>query len=164
MNRQHRINREITHAQVRVISASGDQMGIMTITEALRKAEEHDVDLVEFAPKAVPPVCKIIDYGKFLYQIQKSTVKQKTFELKEIQLRVTIDDGDYKVKLRKAQEFLNEGHKVKLSLRFKGREIIHKELGYELFTRFQTDSAGIVETHPRLEGKQMLMIIAPNKK
>jgi len=141
-------------------------MGVMTVFEALTLAEEKNLDLVEFAPTAVPPVCKMIDYGKFLYQLQKSTQRQKTPELKEIQLRPSVDEGDYKIKVRKIIEFLTDGHKVKVALRFKGREITHREIGDALLTRLQDDTKahGNVESYPKLEGKQMIMVLSPQKK
>lgn len=144
----------------------GAQLGIMPIISALQEAEKQNLDLVEIAPAASPPVCKIVDYGKFLYAEQKGIKRQKSFELKEIKFRPTIDTHDFVVKINKILAFLNEGHKVKVSLKFKGREITHKELGVELFKRIQTTVShlGSVDAGAKMEGYQMIMIISPKKK
>ena len=152
------------------MAENGDQLGIKTVVEALRLAEEQNVDLVEIAPLAVPPVCKLMDYGKFRYREQKKAheakLKQKQIQVKEIKFRPGTDEGDYKIKLGKLIEFLEEGDKAKVTLRFRGREMAHKEFGERLLQRVQKDldAVGLVEQFPRLEGRQMVMVIAPKKK
>jgi translation initiation factor IF-3 len=155
---------------VRLVAENGDQLGIKTVTEALRLAEEANVDLVEIAPLAVPPVCKLMDYGKFRYREQKKAheakLKQKQIQVKEIKFRPGTDEGDYKIKLGKLVQFLEEGDKAKVTLRFRGREMAHKEFGERLLERVRKDldPVGLVEQFPRLEGKQMVMVLAPKKK
>jgi translation initiation factor IF-3 len=155
---------------VRLVAENGDQLGIKTVNEALRLAEESNVDLVEIAPLAVPPVCKLMDYGKFRYREQKkeheAKRKQKQIQVKEIKFRPGTDEGDYKIKLQKLIEFLEEGDKAKVTLRFRGREMAHKEFGERLLERVRKDldAVGMVEQFPKLEGRQMVMVIAPKKK
>jgi translation initiation factor IF-3 len=155
---------------VRLVADNGDQLGIQPIAEALRLAEEQNVDLVEIAPLAVPPVCKLMDYGKFRYREQKKAheakLKQKQIQVKEIKFRPGTDEGDYKIKLGKLVQFLEEGDKAKVTLRFRGREMAHKEFGERLLERVRKDldEVGLVEQFPRLEGRQMVMVIAPKKK
>jgi translation initiation factor IF-3 len=155
---------------VRLVAENGDQLGIKTVVEALRLAEEQNVDLVEIAPLAVPPVCKLMDYGKFRYREQKkeheAKRKQKQIQVKEIKFRPGTDEGDYKIKLGKLIQFLEEGDKAKVTLRFRGREMAHKEFGERLLQRVQKDldAVGLVEQFPRLEGRQMVMVLAPKKK
>jgi translation initiation factor IF-3 len=155
---------------VRLVAENGDQLGIKTVVEALRLAEEANVDLVEIAPLAVPPVCKLMDYGKFRYREQKKAheakLKQKQIQVKEIKFRPGTDEGDYKIKLGKLIQFLDEGDKAKVTLRFRGREMAHKEFGERLLERVRKDldAVGLVEQFPRLEGRQMVMVIAPKKK
>jgi translation initiation factor IF-3 len=155
---------------VRLVAENGDQLGIKTVTEALRLAEEANVDLVEIAPLAVPPVCKLMDYGKFRYREQKKAheakLKQKQIQVKEIKFRPGTDEGDYKIKLNKLIQFLEEGDKAKVTLRFRGREMAHKEFGERLLERVRKDldAVGLVEQFPRLEGRQMVMVLAPKKK
>jgi translation initiation factor IF-3 len=155
---------------VRLVAENGDQLGIKTVTEALRLAEEANVDLVEIAPLAVPPVCKLMDFGKFRYREQKkeheAKRKQKQIQVKEIKFRPGTDEGDYKIKLQKLIEFLEEGDKAKVTLRFRGREMAHKEFGERLLERVKKDldAVGLVEQFPRLEGRQMVMVLAPKKK
>jgi translation initiation factor IF-3 len=155
---------------VRLVAENGDQLGIKTTLEALRLAEEANVDLVEIAPLANPPVCKLMDYGKFRYREQKKAheakLKQKQIQVKEIKFRPGTDEGDYKIKLGKLIEFLEEGDKAKVTLRFRGREMAHKEFGERLLQRVQKDldAVGLVEQFPRLEGRQMVMVLAPKKK
>jgi len=155
---------------VRLVAENGDQLGIKTVNEALRLAEEANVDLVEIAPLAVPPVCKLMDYGKFRYREQKKAheakLKQKQIQVKEIKFRPGTDEGDYKIKLGKLLQFLDEGDKAKVTLRFRGREMAHKEFGERLLERVRKDldAVGLVEQFPRLEGRQMVMVIAPKKK
>jgi len=155
---------------VRLVAENGDQLGIQPVAEALRMAEEKNVDLVEIAPLANPPVCKLMDYGKFRYREQKKAhedkLKQKQIQVKEIKLRPGTDEGDYKIKLGKLIEFLAEGDKAKVTLRFRGREMAHKEFGERLLERVRKDldPYGLVEQFPRLEGRQMVMVLAPKKK
>jgi translation initiation factor IF-3 len=155
---------------VRLVAENGDQLGIVPVLEALRKAEEANVDLVEIAPLANPPVCKLMDYGKFRYREQKKAheakLKQKQIQVKEIKFRPGTDEGDYKIKLNKLNQFLEEGDKAKITLRFRGREMAHKEFGERLLERVRKDleAIGVVEQFPRLEGRQMVMVMAPKKK
>lgn len=165
-----RINGEIDAPQVRLIGQDGVQLGIVSLREALIKAEEAELDLVEIAPQARPPVCKIMDYGKFKYQEQKkrheAKLKQKQIQVKEIKFRPNTDEADYQVKLRNLVRFLTEGDKTKVTLRFRGREITHQELGVRLLKRIEEDlkEYGSVEQFPKLEGRQMVMVLAPKKK
>src|SRR5918997_2536697 len=169
-SRSQRINREITAPEVRLVAENGDQLGIRSVQEALRLAEESNVDLGEIAPLANPPVCKLMDYGKFRYREQKKAheakLKQKQIQVKEIKFRPGTDEGDYKIKLGKLVQFLEEGDKAKVTLRFRGREMAHKEFGERLLQRVQKDldAVGVVEQFPRLEGRQMVMVLAPKKK
>jgi translation initiation factor IF-3 len=155
---------------VRLVADNGDQLGIKTVAEALRLAEEQNVDLVEIAPLANPPVCKLMDYGKFRYREQKKAheakLKQKQIQVKEIKFRPGTDEGDYKIKLNKLVQFLEEGDKAKVTLRFRGREMAHKEFGERLLERVRKDldAVGMVEQFPKLEGRQMVMVLAPKKK
>jgi translation initiation factor IF-3 len=170
LERSQRINREITAPEVRLVAENGDQLGIKTVPEALRLAEEANVDLVEIAPLANPPVCKLMDYGKFRYREQKkeheAKRKQKQIQVKEIKFRPGTDEGDYKIKLGKLIQFLDEGDKAKVTLRFRGREMAHKEFGERLLERVRKDldAHGMVEQFPKLEGRQMVMVLAPKKK
>jgi len=170
LERSQRINREITAPEVRLVAENGDQLGIKTVVEALKLAEEQNVDLVEIAPLAVPPVCKLMDYGKFRYREQKKAheakLKQKQIQVKEIKFRPGTDEGDYKIKLGKLIQFLEEGDKAKVTLRFRGREMAHKEFGERLLERVKKDldAVGLVEQYPKLEGRQMVMVLAPKKK
>ena len=155
---------------MRLVAENGDQLGIKTVVEALKLAEEQNVDLVEIAPLAVPPVCKLMDYGKFRYREQKKAheakLKQKQIQVKEIKFRPGTDEGDYKIKLGKLIAFLEEGDKAKVTLRFRGREMAHKEFGERLLDRVRKDldAIGVVEQYPKLEGRQMVMVLAPKKK
>lgn len=155
---------------MRLIGIEGEQLGIVRTLEAIRMAEENDVDLVEIAPQAAPPVAKLMDYGKFRYQEQKKAQeaksKQKQVQIKEIKFRPGTDDGDYQVKLRALTRFLEEGDKCKVTLRFRGREMAHQEIGARLLERVRQDldELGQVEQMPKLEGRQMVMMIAPKKK
>jgi len=156
--------------EVRLSGPNNEPLGIVSLSEALRMAGEHDVDLVEIAPTAQPPVCRLMDYGKFKYQEQKKAAeaksKQKVIEVKEIKFRPGTDDGDYNIKLRNIRRFLEEGDKCKITLRFRGREITHQEIGMALLQRLRDDLGDsiIVEQFPKLEGRQMIMMIAPGKK
>jgi len=168
--RAQRINAEITSPQVRLVAENGDQLGVVAVVDALKMAEEQNVDLVEIAPTAVPPVCKLMDYGKFRYREQKKAheakLKQKQIQVKEIKFRPGTDDGDYKIKLGKLVQFLEEGDKAKVTLRFRGREMAHQEFGVRLLERVKADldAVGVVEQFPKLEGRQMVMVIGPKKK
>ena len=156
--------------RVRVLGAEGEQLGIMETRDAIRAAEELGMDLVEIQPNGDPPVYKIMDYGKFKFEAQKKASaakkKQKQVEIKEVKFRPVTDEGDYQIKLRKMREFLEEGDKVKVTIRFRGREMSHQDLGQNLARRVQTDIGedGVVESFPRLEGRQMVMMIGPKKK
>ena len=156
--------------EVRLNGPNNEPLGIVPIQEALRMAGDLDVDLVEIAATAVPPVCRLMDYGKFKYQEQKKAAeakaKQTVIEIKEVKFRPATDDGDYNIKLRNIRRFLAEGDKVKVTLRFRGREITHQELGMALLDRVRADLADtiIVEQFPKLEGRQMIMMIAPGRK
>ena len=156
--------------EVRLSGPDNEPLGVVTITEALRLAGEADVDLVEISPTAVPPVCRLMDYGKFKYAEQKKAAeaksKQKVIEIKEIKFRPGTDDGDYNIKVRNIKRFLDEGDKCKITLRFRGREITHQELGLALLARIRDELADliVVEQFPKLEGRQMVMMIAPGRK
>lgn len=156
--------------EVRVSGPNNEPIGVLSLTEALRMAGDLDVDLVEISPTAVPPVCRLMDYGKFKYQEQKKAAeaksKQKVIEVKEIKFRPGTDDGDYNIKLRNIKRFLDEGDKCKITLRFRGREITHQEIGMALLQRIRDELADliVVEQFPKLEGRQMVMMIAPGKK
>lgn len=162
-----RINREIRAREVQLIDAQGHNLGIVQAPEAQRLADEAGLDLVEIVPTADPPVCKILDYGKFRFLEQKKAAearkKQKVVEIKEIKLRPGIDDHDYGVKMRSVRRFFEEGDKVKVTLRFRGREMAHQELGYKLLERVRNETLPFakVETEPSIEGRQMVMILAP---
>ena len=164
------INENITAREVRLIGADGEQIGIVSIDEALRVAEEAKLDLVEISADAVPPVCRIMDYGKHLFEKKKQAAiakkNQHQQQITEIKFRPGTEEGDYQVKLRNLVRFLNEGDKAKVSLRFRGREMAHQELGMELLKRVEADLAeiGTVEQHPKLEGRQLMMVIAPKKR
>jgi translation initiation factor IF-3 len=155
---------------VRVVNHDGEQLGIVSIEKANRLAEEAKLDLVEIAPNAEPPVCRIMDYGKFRFEegkkLQQAKKKQKQIQVKEIKFRPGTDIGDYKIKLRKLTEFLEEGDRVKVTLRFRGREMAHQELGLELLQRVKhdLDDYGVVEQDPKSEGRMMVMVMAPKKR
>ncbi|PVE45451.1 translation initiation factor IF-3 [Pararhodobacter sp.] len=162
-----RVNDRIRAPEVRLIGAEGENIGVVPPARAMALAEEAGLDLVEISPNAVPPVCKIMDFGKFKYEQQKREAearkKQKIIEIKEIKFRPGTDTHDYDVKMRAVQKFLEEGDKVKVTLRFKGREMAHQELGMELLNRVASDvtEIGKIENMPKLEGRQMVMMIAP---
>ena len=168
--RKHRLNREIQAPEVRLSGPNNEPLGIVPIMEALRMAGEQDVDLVEIAATAVPPVCRLMDYGKFKYQEQKKAAeakaKQTVIDIKEVKFRPGTDDGDYNVKMRNIKRFLAEGDKVKVTLRFRGREITHQNLGMDLLNRIRDELADtiLVEQFPKLEGRQMIMMVAPARK
>jgi len=155
---------------VRLIGVDGEALGIVKIAEAVRLSEQADVDLVEIAPTAQPPVCRLMDFGKFKYQEQKrqheAKLKQKIIQVKEVKFRPGTDEGDYQVKLRNLKRFLEEGDKAKVTLRFRGREMAHQELGMRVLERVRDDllDTAIVEAMPKLEGRQMVMVLSPKKK
>ena len=162
-----RINDEIRVREVHLIDAEGHNLGNVQIADALAKAQEAGLDLVEISPNATPPVCKLLDFGKYKYQEQKKQAearkKQKVVEVKEIKFRPMIDDHDYDVKMRSMKRFFEEGDKVKVTLRFRGREMAHQELGVKLLDRVKDDTVKIakIESEPRVEGRQMVMVLAP---
>lgn len=161
------MNFEIDVPQVRLIDAAGENRGVVSIREAIRLAEEAGLDLCEISPNAAPPVCKILDFGKYKYEAQKKAAearkKQKVIEIKEIKLRPGIDTHDYDVKMKAMHRFLDEGDKVKVTLRFRGREMAHQELGMKVLERVRDDLAdkAKVESSPKMEGRQMTMVISP---
>ncbi|HEY5622993.1 MAG TPA: translation initiation factor IF-3 [Gammaproteobacteria bacterium] len=165
-----RRNEEITTPDVRVIGANGEQVGVMPIEEALEKALAEGMDLVEVAPNSDPPVCRVMDYGKFVFEqskkAQSARRKQKQIHVKEIKFRPGTEEGDYQIKLRNLIKFLTNGDKTKVTLRFRGREMAHQEVGVELLKRVRNDleEHGVVEQMPQLEGRQMVMILAPKKR
>ena len=165
-----RVNGEINCPEVRLVGVEGEPIGIVKIEEAMRLAEENDIELVEIAPTAKPPVARLMDYGKFKYRESKKAheakLKQKQIQGKEVKFRPGTDEGDYKIKVRNLIRFLTEGDKAKVTLRFRGREMAHQELGVQLLKRVEADlsAVGIVEQWPKLEGRQMVMIVAPRKK
>ncbi|HEX7073661.1 MAG TPA: translation initiation factor IF-3 [Hyphomicrobiaceae bacterium] len=162
-----RINEAIRAREVRLIDENGQNLGIVSRFEALERASAAGLDLVEVSPDANPPVCKILDFGKFKYQEQKKAAEarkhQKIVEVKEIKMRPSIDDHDYDVKMRSIKRFFDEGDKVKITLRFRGREMAHQHIGYDLLQRVKADLGDLakVEAEPRLEGRQMVMVLAP---
>jgi translation initiation factor IF-3 len=162
-----RVNEEIRVPQVRLIDQDGEMIGVMSAREALIRAYDVGLDLLEISPNAVPPVVKILDYGKYKYEQQKKAnearKRQKVVEIKEIKVRPNIDDHDYDVKMRQAKEFISEGDKVKVTLRFRGREMAHQDLGLKVLDRIRTEMAELtkVEQMPRLENRQMIMVLAP---
>src|SRR6202051_4241039 len=162
-----RTNDEIRNAQVQLIDQNGTNHGIVETAAAVKMAMDAGMDLVEISPNTNPPVCKIMDYGKYKYQAQKKAAearkKQKVVEVKEIKLRPMIDDHDYEVKMRSMQRFFEEGDKVKVTLRFRGREMAHQELGTQLLNRVKDDNSKLakIEQEPRFEGRQVVMVLAP---
>jgi len=162
-----RVNEDIDVPKVRLIGADGENIGVVTAREAMNYADEAGLDLVEISPNADPPVCKILDYGKYKYEAQKkkneAKKKQKVIDVKEIKLRPNIDDHDYDVKMRNMRRFLSDGDKVKVTLRFRGREMAHQELGVDVLNRVRTDTDEIakVEQEAKMEGRQMVMVVAP---
>ncbi|WP_251452339.1 translation initiation factor IF-3 [Parasutterella muris] len=168
--RTHRINGEIRVPEVRLTGLDGEMIGIVKTSQALAMAEEADVDLVEVAPNARPPVCRLMDYGKFRYQEQKKAqeakAKQKVIQIKEVKFRPQTDKNDYDTKIRALTRFITDGNKAKVTLRYRGREMAHQEFGTDLLNRVKEDLAEIaqVESFPKLEGRQMIMVLAPKKK
>lgn len=155
---------------MRLVGVDGEPIGVVKLAEAFRMSEEGDLDLVEIAPQAQPPVCRLMDYGKFKYQESKKAheakLKQKVIQIKEVKFRPGTDEGDYQVKLRNLQRFLDEGDKTKITLRFRGREMAHQEIGMRVLERLRADldEIGQVEQMPKMEGRQMIMVLAPKKK
>lgn len=163
------LNEDILAREVRLIGAEGDQVGIVSRDEALAEARKASLDLVLIAPDAEPPVAKIMDYGKHLFELKKTKAaqrkKQKQIQVKEIKFRPGTEDGDYKIKLRNLIRFLEDGDKAKISLRFRGREVAHPEIGMQLMSRIEEDlkDYGVVESAPKFEGRQVIMVLAPRK-
>lgn len=164
-----RINEEIRSAEVRLIDGEGNQLGVVATREARRMSEEAGMDLVEVSPDAKPPVCRIMNFGKFTFQQNKRKAaakkKQKQTQLKEVKLRPATEEADYQVKLRNIVRFLEQGDKAKITLRFRGREMAHPELGMQLLERIivDLDACGVVEQRPKMEGRQFVMVIGPKK-
>ncbi len=164
------LNEEIRASNVRLVGADGGQRGIVSRDEALSEARISGLDLVLVAPEAEPPVCKVMDYGKHLFELKKTKAaqrkKQKQIQVKEIKFRPGTEEGDYQVKLRNLKRFLEEGDKAKVSLRFRGREVVHPEIGMDLMSRIaeDLDEFGQVEAEPKFEGRQVVMVLAPRKK
>ena len=159
----------ITHPEIRVIDAEGNQLGVIKTTKALEIAAEAELDLVEVSPNAEPPVCRIMDYGKYRFEVNKkqqaAKKKQKQIQIKEIKFRPRTEEGDYQTKIRKLREFLEDGDKTKVTLRFRGREIAHQELGLQQLQRVgkDLDDIAIIEQVPKMEGRQMVMMLSPRK-
>jgi translation initiation factor IF-3 len=168
--KRNRVNREINVPEVRLIGADGNQVGVVSTREAIEMAEAAVLDLVEIVPTSEPPVCRLMDFGRFLFDQKKkkneAKKKQKQVQIKEIKFRPGTDEGDYQVKLRNLTRFLNEGDKAKVTMRFRGREHAHRELGLDLLRRIENDLAAvsIVEQQPLMEGRQMVMVLGPKKK
>ncbi|HEY5597893.1 MAG TPA: translation initiation factor IF-3 [Kiloniellales bacterium] len=162
-----RVNEQINAHEVRLIDETGENVGVVPMTEAMQRAENAGLDLVEISPGATPPVCKILDYGRFKYADQKKKAearkKQKTIDIKEIKMRPNIDQHDYDVKMRSIQRFIAEGDKVKVTMRFRGREMVHQDLGLKVLDRVRDELVEVakIEQFPRVEGRQMIMIMAP---
>jgi translation initiation factor IF-3 len=164
------LNGEITAPELRLVGINNEPLGVVSLADAVRMSEEAEVDLVEIAPQADPPVCRLMDYGKFKYQEQKKAhdarLKQKIIQVKEVKFRPGTDDGDYNIKVRNLTRFLEEGDKTKVTLRFRGREMAHQDIGMRLLEKVKADlePVGIVEQFPKMEGRQMIMVIGPKKK
>lgn len=169
-SKKARINDQIEASEVRLIGADGAQVGVVTLSEALALAQQATLDLVEIAPDSDPVVCKVMDYGKHLFEIKKTKAaakkKQKQQQVKEMKFRPGTEDGDYQVKLRNLTRFLENGDKAKVSLRYRGREMAHQELGMEMMQRIEKDleELATVEQYPKMEGRQLIMVMAPKKK
>ena len=164
------MNDEITAREVRLIDQDGNQVGVVSLVQAKRIAQEAELDLVEVSPNAKPPVCRVMDYGKFRFEQskkqQEARKKQKQIQIKEVKFRPGTDEGDYQVKLRNLIRFLSDGDKAKVTLRFRGREMVHQDIGMKLLTRIEADlqDYATVEQRPKLEGRQMIMVFAPVRK
>ncbi|MBQ6980273.1 MAG: translation initiation factor IF-3 [Clostridia bacterium] len=169
MKKEHQLNEEIRDREVRLIGETGEQLGIVSSKEALRLAEEAELDLVKISPNAVPPVCKIMNYGKYVFELSKKAKEakknQKTTEIKEVWLSMTIDIGDLQVKAKQTQKFLQSGNKVKVSIRMRGRQMAHQEIGVDVMKRFfdMVKDFGQIEKQPLTEGRNIWMMLAPNK-
>lgn len=167
--KKHRLNGDITVPEVRLIDQEGENRGIVSLDEAMSMAKGASLDLVEIVPNAKPPVCRIMDHGKFRFEEnkkqQQSKKRQKQIQVKEVKFRPTTDVGDYNVKMRNLKRFLEDGNKGKVTIRYRGRELAHKELGAELLKRVEADlgDLAVVEQRPKMEGRQMIMIVAPKK-
>jgi translation initiation factor IF-3 len=165
----YRINEQIDVPEVRLIDDAGEMLGVVSLREAMARADDLGLDLVEVSPTAQPPVCKILDYGKFKYEAQKKAnaarKKQRVIDVKEIKMRPGIDDNDYNIKMRKIFSFLEEGDKVKVTMRFRGRELAHQDIAMRVLTRVrdQVGELAKIEQFPRMEGRQMVMVMAPSK-
>lgn len=170
MEKKARVNDEINVPEVRVIGADGNMVGVLSVEKAMQLAVEAELDLVEVAPTSKPPVCRVMDYGKYLFEESKkkhaAKRKQKQIQIKEVKFRPGTEEGDYQVKLRSLVRFLSDGDKAKITLRYRGREMAHQELGMHLLKRLEADLAevGQVEQFPKMEGRQMVMVLAPKKK
>ncbi|MEJ2058881.1 MAG: translation initiation factor IF-3 [Gammaproteobacteria bacterium] len=168
--KSHRLNDEITASNVRLIDAEGENVGVVSLDDALKRAEEAELDLVEIVPNAEPPVCRVMDYGKFKFEESKkqqaARKRQKQIQVKEVKFRPGTDIGDYNIKLRNLTRFLGDGDKAKITIRFRGREMAHRELGAELLKRIEKDleEIAVVEQFPKMEGRQMIMVMSPKKK
>jgi translation initiation factor IF-3 len=166
---EYRVNDRIEANEVRLVDQDGNMIGVVNVRDALTRAEDVGLDLVEVSPGAQPPVCKILDYGKFKYEAQKKAnaarKKQKTIEVKEIKMRPSIDTNDYDIKMKKVRNFLDEGDKVKVTMRFRGREMAHQHLAMDVLNRVKAEVADLakIEQMPRMEGRQMVMVMAPLK-
>ncbi|MGH1376031.1 MAG: translation initiation factor IF-3 [Alphaproteobacteria bacterium] len=162
-----RMNSDITASEVRLVDAEGEMQGIVETSKAIEMAEDVGLDLVELSPNAEPPLCKILDYGKYKYEQQKKANQarknQKTVEVKEVKMSPRIEKNDYDVKMRNAKRFLSDGNKVKVSMRFRGREMAHQDIGRELFSKMceELEELCVIELHPKFEGRQMIMILGP---
>ena len=169
-DKTQRVNEEITALEIRLVGVEGEQLGIFSARQALQMAEEAGVDLVEIAPMATPPVCRLMDFGKFKYQeakrLAEAKKKQKVVEVKEIKFRPGTDENDYQIKLRNTIKFLQDGDKAKITLRFRGREMAHQEIGMRVLERIKLDldQHALVEQFPKMEGRQLIMVLAPSKK
>ena len=165
-----RLNEDITAPEVRLVGSDGSQVGLVSLQHALEMAQKETLDLVEISPDAVPPVCKLMDYGKHVFDIKKKVAlqrkKQKQTQVKEMKFRPGTDEGDYQIKLRNVTRFLENGDKAKVTLRFRGREMAHQELGMVMVKRIEADLAELaqVEQYPKMEGRQMTMVLAPRSK
>ncbi|MDA8682597.1 translation initiation factor IF-3 [Porticoccaceae bacterium] len=169
-SKRARLNEDITAPEIRLVASDGSQVGIVSLAMALERAQKETLDLVEISPDAEPPVCKIMDYGKHVFDIKKKVAlqkkKQKQTQVKEIKFRPGTDQGDYDIKLRNLVRFLENGDKAKVTLRFRGREMAHQELGMDMMKRVEADLAELsqVEQYPKMEGRQMTMVLAPRSK
>ena len=164
------MNGEITALEIRLVGIDNEPLGVVKLADAVKMSEDAEVDLVEIAPQADPPVCRLMDYGKFKYQEQKKAhdarLKQKIIQVKEVKFRPGTDEGDYNIKVRNLTRFLEEGDKTKVTLRFRGREMAHQDIGMRLLERVKAElePVGVVEQFPKMEGRQMIMVIGPKKK